>query len=87
VAARPTTVFAFLQDKPIVVDVIRQPAVTRDVSVDAVLGMFALAGVFMLFAAIGGLIVGGIYVWIRRRQDASAPPSDAPVTSHVKLQI
>jgi hypothetical protein len=80
-------VFAFLQEKPIVVDVMRQPDVTRDVSVDAVLGMFALAGVFILFAAIGGLVVGGIYVWIRRKQDASAPSADAPVTSHVKLQI
>ncbi len=77
----------FPQDKPIVVDVIRQPEVTRDVSVDAVLGMFALAGVFMLFAAVGSLVVGGIYVWIRHRRDASAPSSDTPVTSHVKLQI
>ena len=77
----------FLQDKPIVVEVIRQPEVTRDVSVDAVLGMFALAGVFILIAIVGGLVVGGIYVWIRRKQDASAPSSDTPVTSHVKLQI
>jgi hypothetical protein len=76
-----------LQQQPIVVEVLRQPEVTRDVSVDAVLGMFALAGVAILFAAIGGLLVGGIFVWIRRKQDASAPSADAPVTSHVKLQI
>jgi hypothetical protein len=80
-------VLGFLQDKPIVVDVIRQPEITRDVSVDAVLGMFALAGVFMLFAAVGGLLVGGIYVWIRRKQDSSATSTDTPATSHVKLQI
>ena len=79
--------FGFLQDKPIVVEVIRQPEVTRDVSVDAVLGMFALAGIFILIAVVGGLVVGGIYVWIRRKQDASAPSSETPVTSHVKLQI
>ena len=77
--------FTLLQEKPFVVEIIRQPEVTRDVSVDAVLGMFALAGVAMLFAAIGGLLVGGVFVWIRRMQDASAASSDTPVTSHVKL--
>jgi hypothetical protein len=80
-------VFALLQEKPFVVEIIRQPEVTRDVSVDAVLGMFALAGVAMLFAAIGGLIVGGIFVWFRRMQDASAQATDTVATSHVKLQI
>ena len=79
--------FALLQQKPIVVEVIRQPEVTRDVSVDAILGMFALAGVFILFAAVGSLLVGGMYVWIRRKQEASAPSSDAPISSHVRLQI
>ncbi|MBM3820731.1 MAG: hypothetical protein FJW14_17190 [Acidimicrobiia bacterium] len=76
-----------LQDKPFVVEIIRQPEVTRDVSVDAVLGMFALAGIAMLFAAIGGLIVGGIFVYIRRLQDSSAANADTPATSHVRLQI
>ena len=77
----------FLQDKPIVVEVIRQPEVTRDVSVDAVLGMFALAGVFILIAVVGGLVVGGIYVWIRRHQDSSAQNTETPASSHVRLQI
>jgi hypothetical protein len=76
-----------LQQQPIVVEVLRQPEVTRDVSVDAVLGMFALAGVAILFAAIGGLLVGGIFVWIRRKQDASAEATDTPATSHVRLHI
>ena len=79
--------FSLLQQKPIVVDVIRQPEVTRDVSVDAVLGMFALAGVAILFAIVGGLIVGGIFVWIRRMQNASAPSTDTSLSSHVRLQI
>jgi hypothetical protein len=80
-------VFSLLQDKPIVVEVLRQPEVTRDVSVDAVLGMFALAGVAILLAALGGLLAGGIFVLIRRKQDAAASATDAPATSHVKLQI
>lgn len=76
-----------LQNQPIVVEVLRQPEVTRDVSVDAVLGMFALAGVAILLAALGGLVVGGIFVWIRRMQDSSAQSTETPATSHVRLQI
>jgi hypothetical protein len=79
--------FSLLQEKPFVVEIIRQPEVTRDVSVDAVLGMFAIAGIAMLCAAVGGLIAGGIFVWIRRMQDASAQSTETVATSHVKLQI
>jgi hypothetical protein len=74
----------FLLQQPIVVDVVKQPEVTQDISVHVVLGMFALAGVMLLAAAIGGLIVGGIFVFIRRLQDASRPPTD---TEHVRLRI
>ena len=67
------------------VEVLKQPDATRDVSVDAVLSMFALAGVALVFAAIGGLIVGAIFIGIRRMRDASAPPTQEP--SHVRLKI
>lgn len=69
----------FLQ--PIVVEMIRQPEATRDVSVDAVLGMFALAGVAIVLAALGGLLVGAIIVGIKRLRE---PPADTP---HVRLRI
>jgi hypothetical protein len=77
-------VFAFLQDKPIVVEVLKQPEATRDVSIDAVVSMFALAGVAIVLAAIGGLLAGAIIVGIKRMRDASTPPTDS---SHVRLRI
>ena len=74
----------FLQQEPIVVDVIKQPPPAHDISVDVVLGMFQMAGVLLLAAAIGGVIVGLVFIWIRRLRDASAPPTD---TEHVRLRI
>jgi hypothetical protein len=74
----------FLQQEPIVVDVIKQPTPARDISVDVILGMFQMAGVLLLAAAIGGVLVGLVFIGIRRLRDASAPPSDS---EHVKLRI
>ena len=76
--------FSLLQGKPIVVEVLKQPEATRDVSIDAVLSMFALAGVAIALAAIGGLLAGAIIIGIKRMRDASAPPTDS---SHVRLRI
>ena len=72
------------QPDPIVVDVIKQPPPARDISIDVVLGMFQMAGVVLLAAAIGGLIVGLIFIAIRRFRDASPPSSDS---EHTKLHI
>ena len=74
----------FLQQEPIVVEVIKQPTPARDISVDVILGMFQMAGVLLLAAAIGGVLVGLAFIGIRRFRDASAPPTD---TDHVKLRI
>ena len=74
-----------LQQPPIVIEVLRQPEAARDISVDVVLGMFAMAGIVLLVAALGGLIAGAIFVAIRRFKDASTPPSTD--TSHVRLRI
>jgi hypothetical protein len=74
----------FLQQEPIVVDVIKQPTPARDISVDVILGMFQMAGVLLLAAAIGGVIAGLVFIGIRRLRDASAPPTD---TEHVRLRI
>jgi hypothetical protein len=75
----------FLQEQPIVVEVIKQPAPTRDISIDYIITMFQTAGVFLLAAAVGGILVGLVFVAIRRMRDASAPHSGE--TEHVRLRI
>jgi len=74
----------FIQQEPIVVEVIKQPAAAPDISVEVVLGMFELAGVALLLAALGGIVAGAIFIGIRRFRDASTPPTD---TEHVRLRI
>lgn len=74
-----------LQQAPFVVDVLEQPPPTRDISVDVVIGMFEMAAVVLLVAAVGGLIVGAIFVAVRRLKDASAPPTTD--TGHARLRI
>ncbi len=74
----------FIQQEPIVVEVFKQPDVARDISVDVVVGMFSMTGVALLFAALGGLVVGAIFVGIRRFRDASARPID---TETLRLRI
>ena len=76
----------FLQQNPIVVDLAKQPAPSRDISLDVIVGMFAMAGVVLLVAAIGsGLVAGGMLLY-KRRRDASAPPTQSPHT-HTSLGI
>jgi hypothetical protein len=67
-------VLSFVQQPaPIVVEVLKQPEPTRDISIDYIITMFATAGVVLLAAAIGGLIAGAIFIGIRRLRDATAP--------------
>ncbi|HEV8397848.1 MAG TPA: hypothetical protein VGQ37_26395 [Vicinamibacterales bacterium] len=72
----------WLQQNPIVVEVAKQPPPTRDASVDAVLSIFALAGVFLLAAAVGSVLVAGGIVLYKRWK--GTPESDA---SHTRLRI
>ena len=76
----------FLQQQPIVVDVVKQPTPAQDISIDYVITMFQTAGVFLLMAAVGGLIVGAIFVAFRRFKEGSAA-STTNETDHVKLRI
>ncbi len=55
---------------PFIVDVIQQPDATRDISVDTVLGIFALAGVF-LAVCLGVALLGAVsFLAYRRMRDA-----------------
>ena len=73
-----------IQQDPIIVGVVDQPEAARDISLDVVLGMFSMAGVLLLFAALGGLVVGAIFIAIRRARDAKAPPTES---DHVRLKL
>jgi hypothetical protein len=77
-------VLYLLQQNPIIVDVGPQPNATGDISIDFVVGMFAMAGVFLLAAAIGSLIVAGIVFAVKRRQAARGTDG---ATSHTQLKI
>ena len=70
----------FLQDKPIIVDVGRPPEPTPDISLDFVVGRFAMAGVFLLLALVGSLIVAGVLLFMKRRQQRLAPDDSGHTT-------
>lgn len=73
-----------LQQNPIVVEVVKQPQPSHDISIDVVLGMFAMAGVLLVAAAIGSAIVAGAILLYKRWRDASTPPTQH---SHTTLEI
>ena len=76
--------FSLLQN-PIIVDVGRQPEPTGDISIDFVVGMFAMAGVLLAVAVIGCLVVAGLVIFFKRRR--SAMNDDGEMTSHTRLNI
>jgi hypothetical protein len=75
-----------LQQQPIVVELAKQPEPTRDISIEVILSMFAVAGIFLLVAAVGSAIVAGATIVYKRWRDGSAPPSDT-THSHIRLKI
>ena len=75
-----------LQQKPIVVDLARRSPESHDISIDVVLGMFAMAGIFLVIALIGSSIVAGGMILYKRWRDSSTPPQTEPHT-HIRLQI
>jgi hypothetical protein len=76
--------FSLVQN-PIIVDVGRQPEPTGDISIDFVIGMFAMAGVLLAVAVVGCLIVAGVVIFIKRRR--AAMDDSGEMTSHTRLKI
>jgi hypothetical protein len=75
----------FMQQNPIVVEVSKQPPVTPEITMgEVILSAVGLTGAIMLAAAAAGLIVGALVIWIKRRRDAKAPPTDS---GHARLRI
>jgi hypothetical protein len=60
-----------LQDKPIIVDVGKQPTPTRDLTFDFLIGMFQMAGIFLLAALIGSVTVAAVIIAYKRRQSST----------------
>ena len=76
--------WSWLQQNPIVVDLGQGLEPARDASIDAVLGTFALAGAFLLAAAVGSVLVAGAMFLYKRRRDATN--ADIGHT-HTRLQL
>jgi hypothetical protein len=77
-------IFSLVQN-PIIVDVGRQPDPTGDISIDFVIGMFAMAGVLLAVAVVGCLLVAVIVILVKRRREAMDDSHE--MTSHTRLKI
>jgi hypothetical protein len=69
---------------PIIVETVRQPPITREITMgDVVLGAVGFVGVLMIAAAVSGLLVGIVVVLVKRSRDRAAGPTDP---GHAKLR-
>jgi hypothetical protein len=66
-----TGLLMLLQDKPIIVDVGTQPTPTPDLTFDFLIGMFQLAGLFLLAALIGSVTVAVVIIVYKRRRSST----------------
>ena len=73
-----------MQPDAFVVDVIQQPEAAPDISISVIVGMFAMAGVLLVAAAVGSLVAGGILILIRRVRSRRPP---TPEQSARRLRI
>lgn len=68
----------------IIVQTVRQPPVTREITMgDVVLGAVGFVGLVMIAAAVAGLLVGLVVVIRKRLQDRAAGPTDP---GHARLR-
>ncbi len=69
---------------PILVETVRQPPITREITMgDVVVGAVGFVGVVMIAAAIAGLVVGLVVVLMKRSRDRAAGPTDP---GHARLR-
>ena len=72
------------QPDPIIIETVRQPPITREITMgDVVLGAVGFVGAIMIAAIVVGLVIGIVLVMIKRSRDASAGPTDP---GHAKLR-
>ena len=69
---------------PIIVQTVRQPPITREITMgDVVLGAVGFVGVVMIAAAAAGLVIGIVVVMLKRSRDRAAGPTDP---GHARLR-
>ena len=69
---------------PIIVQTVRQPPITREITMgDVVLGAVGFVGVVMIAAAVAGLVIGIVVVMVKRSRDRAAGPTDP---GHARLR-
>lgn len=73
------------QQQPIVVDLATPSEASHDISIEVVLSIFAVAGLFLLVAFIGCAIVAVATILYKRWRDGSTPSGAAH--SHTRLEI
>ena len=71
----------FQPSSPIVVDLIGQPEAARDITIDTVLGIFALAGVFLVAGLVVAVLGGGTFLIYRRMYGATLDGRDSGLTT------
>ena len=77
------SLLSLLQQKPIIVDVTKQPTPTHDITFDFLVGMFAMAGLFLLAALIGSVLVAGGIIFYKRQRSST----DTSQHDHTTLRI
>ena len=74
----------FQEPGPIIIETVRQPPITREITMgDVVLGAVGFVGAIMIAATVAGLLIGFVVVMIKRSRDAAAGPTDP---GHAKLR-
>ena len=69
---------------PIIVETVRQPPITREITMgDVVVGSVGFVGVVMIAAAVAGLLVGLVVILWKRARDRAAGPTDP---GHARLR-
>jgi hypothetical protein len=82
-AVNVVAVLALLQQKPIIVDVNKQPPPSHDITLDFVAGMFAMAGVFLLAAVIGCVIIAGAIILYKRWRNSTGTSDPGHTTLRI----
>ena len=69
---------------PIVVEVVKQPPITPEISYGSVLlSAVGVLGILLIGGILVGIAVGGMIIWRKKQKEATEPVDH----SHVKLRL